>query len=551
MRIPLLCAVVGVASCGTAALPAAEPIVLVGAARLDITPDLPIQLAGYQQRTAEATRVVAPMHVRALAIGSDADGPVVLVTAEVIAVSSALSDAVATAVRARHPAIGRERVAVCATHQHNGPAIAGTIPFMFSRDLPNEVTARLDQFTAMLREKMASVALAALANRRPARLAWAQGTVSFAVNRRRIENGRHVGYTATPGGVVDHALPVMRVTDADGAVVAVLLNYACHCTVLKGGENFVHSDWAGDAATRLEAAHNGAVALVAIGCGADADPQPRGLPEVSVHGKTVADEVTRLFASPMQSLGTVTSARFKTVDIPLARTVSRAELEGRLRGPQNVAYAAGQFLRQLDAGVPLPTSISYPVQAWTFGDALAMIFLGGEVVADYALRTEAGARLRAHLDQRLCESCALLHSVETRARGGRVRSGAGDGLLRSPHPSHRRRGGANRDHGARARAQRLHHSAAQRPVDIVTRRTRTGTRWRAVFALILQSLPARRAIVAGVRPAKAHGPVDCQRARSTCASAASAGTITPTHESCRNISSAELRYAVMPLPAGV
>ena len=34
------------------------------------------------------------------------------------------------------------------------------------------------------------------------------------------------------------------------AVRAVLVNYACHCTVLKGGENFVHPDWAGDAATR-------------------------------------------------------------------------------------------------------------------------------------------------------------------------------------------------------------------------------------------------------------------------------------------------------------
>src|SRR6185503_19774398 len=225
--------------------------------------------AGYQQRTTESDSVVAPMNVRALAIGSDADGPVVLVTAEVIAVSEALSDAVASAVRAKHPAIPRERIAVCETHQHNGPAIAGTIPFMFSRDLPADVTGRLEKFTAMLREKMIAVALAALADRRPARLAWAQGTAGFAVNRRLIVDGRHTGYKSTPGGPVDHALPVLRAVDADGAVRAVLVNYACHCTVLKGGENFVHPDWAGDAATRLEAMHAGAIALVAVGCGAD------------------------------------------------------------------------------------------------------------------------------------------------------------------------------------------------------------------------------------------------------------------------------------------
>ena len=366
-------------------LPAAEPLVPVGAARVDITPELPIQLAGYQQRTTEATRVVAPLHVRALAIGSDADGPIVLVTAEVIAVSEALSDAVANAVRAKHPAILRERIAVCATHQHNGPAIAGTIPFMFSRDLPADVTGRLEKFAASLREKMVAVALEALANRRPARLSWAQGKAEFAVNRRLIVDGKHTGYTSTPGGPVDHALPVLRAVDAGGAVRAVLVNYACHCTVLKGGENFVHPDWAGDAATRIEAVHAGSVALVAIGCGADSDPQPRGLPEVATHGKTVADEVARLFAGELRPVGRVTSAKFQAIEIPLARIVSRAELEERLKGKQNVSYAATQFLKQLDAG-RLPASIRYPVQAWVFGDELAMVFLGGEVVADYALR---------------------------------------------------------------------------------------------------------------------------------------------------------------------
>ncbi len=368
-------------------LRAAGPLVSVGVARADLTPELPIQLAGYQQRTTEATRVVAPLHVRALAIGSETEGPVVLVTAEVIAVSEALSEAVAVAVRAKYPAISRARIAVCATHQHNGPAIAGTLPFMFSRDLPPETVARIEKFTTMLREKMIAVALAALADRRPARLSWAQGTADFAVNRRLIVDGKHTGYKSTPGGPVDHALPVLRAVDAaSGAMRAVLVNYACHCTTLKGGENFVHPDWAGEAATRLEAAHPGTVALVTIGCGADSDPQPRGLPEVATHGKTVAGEVARLFAGEMRPVGRVTSAKFEAIEIPLARTVPRAELEERLKAKPNIAYAAAQFLKQLHAGQPLPAGINFPVQAWVFGGELAMVFLGGEVVADYALR---------------------------------------------------------------------------------------------------------------------------------------------------------------------
>lgn len=368
------------------ALGAAETTVAVGGAKVDITPELPIRLAGYQSRPAEATRVEAPLSARALAIGSDADGPVVLVTAEVIAVSETMSDAVAAAVRAKHPGLTRERIAVCATHQHTGPAIAGTIPFMFSRDLPAEENARIERYAARLQEKLIEVALAALADRRPARLAWAQGTAEFAVNRRLIVDGKHTGYKATPGGPVDHALPVLRAVDAQGVVRAVLVNYACHCTTLKGGDNYVHPDWAGEAAKRIEGRHAGAVALVAIGCGADADPQPRGLPAVATNGGAVADAVARVMAGEMRALGRVTHAAFRRIELSLGRVVPRAELEARLTGKPNVAYAAAQFLRQLDAGKPLPLVVPYPVQAWAFEGDFAMVFLGGEVVADYALR---------------------------------------------------------------------------------------------------------------------------------------------------------------------
>ena len=368
------------------ALGAAETTVAVGGAKVDITPELPIRLAGYQSRLAEATRVEASLSARALAIGSDADGPVVIVTADVIAVSETMSDAVAAAVRAKHPGLTRERIAVCATHQHTGPAIAGTIPFMFSRDLPAEENARIERYAARLQEKLIEVALAALADRRPARLAWAQGTAEFAVNRRLIVDGKHTGYKATPGGPVDHALPVLRAVDAQGAVRAVLVNYACHCTTLKGGDNYVHPDWAGEAAKRIEGRHAGAVALVAIGCGADADPQPRGLPAVATNGGAVADEVARVMAGEMRALGRVTHAAFRRIELPLGRVVPRAELEARLTGKANVAYAAAQFLKQLDAGKPLPSIVPYPVQAWAFDGDFAMVFLGGEVVAEYALR---------------------------------------------------------------------------------------------------------------------------------------------------------------------
>lgn len=47
---------------------------------------------------------------------------------------------------------------------------------------------------------------------------------------------------------------------------------------------------------------------------------------------------------------------------------------------------ARALIEGLDRGESLPSSIPYPVQTWCFGDDLALVFLGGEVVVDYALR---------------------------------------------------------------------------------------------------------------------------------------------------------------------
>jgi hypothetical protein len=376
----------------------ADVLVPVGVARIDITPELPIRLTGYQSRIAEAVRMGAPLHARALALGGDAEGPVVLITAELIGVGEETCRFVAAALERRF-GLPRARLAVCATHTHNGPALTDVLPNMFARDLPADETARIAAYTARLRERLVEVAAAALADRRPARLAWAEGSVGFATQRRQIVDGKWKGFGLVPAGPVDHALPVLRVTAPDGGIRALFLNYACHCTTLGGADNFVHSDWAGDAAARLEAAHSGAPALVAIGCGADANPGlPRGPEGVPVHGAAVAAEVSRLLAGAWRPLGPVTAAAYRVVTLPLDPVPDQAALEAR-RGPGSRApaqYATGRFLAELAAGRSLPTSVPLPVQTWAFGRELAMVFLGGEVVSEYALRLRReldGARL--------------------------------------------------------------------------------------------------------------------------------------------------------------
>jgi hypothetical protein len=380
LRVPLLCAVNAVA------VAAAVPPAMIGVARIDITPEMPIHLVGYANREGEAGEVRGRLHARALAIGPDSRRPVVLVTVEVAGITGEIGDAVASALQESHR-LGRAQVAIGVTHTHTGPAIRGLLPFSFGRPMPDDQAARVSRYTDWLQGRLIAVARAALEDRRPGQLHWGEGRAGFATQRRRIENGRWVGFGQVAGGPVDHALPVLRATDERGGVRAVFASYACHCTTV-GGSNVIHPDWAGEASARIESAHPGAVALMGIGCGADAGPVPKGsFAAAATNGETIATEVSRVLAGPLRRLPEVTSATYRRIDLPLDRRVGREELQERAQSKQRLdAYAARQLLNELDAGRPPRTAVPLPVQVWGFGDELAMVFLGGEVVSEYSLR---------------------------------------------------------------------------------------------------------------------------------------------------------------------
>jgi neutral ceramidase len=391
----VLVAVAALASTFAATSPSRS--VPIGTAKIDITPDFPIRLSGYQNRPTEAARGETRLLARALAIGADSERPTLLITAELIGIGGETSEKVAAALKAKH-GIDRSRIAFCATHVHTGPALTDAIPYMFAKDLPGEEVERIARYTEALRRKLIEVAEAALADRKAGRLAWAEGKANFAAQRRVVENGKWTKFGVVPEGPVDHALPVLRASGESGDLRAVFINYACHCTTLTGSDNYVHHDWAGDAARRLEAENPGAVALVALGCGADANPNPRGASAVVTHGETVATEVKRLLAGPMRALGPVTASNFRRIELPLDCVVPREELERRAADKARLipAYAASKFLARMDAGEALPKAVPYLVHTWAFGGDLAMVFLAGEVVAEYSLQLKReldGARV--------------------------------------------------------------------------------------------------------------------------------------------------------------
>lgn len=383
---PIWLAWLCIAAFTAAPLAAQEEWTSVGAAKIDITPSYPIRLTGYGNRMRESEGVEEPIWAKAIAIGADeGDGPAVLITVENCGVPEGLVSQVAKVLEESHK-IPRERIVVSSSHSHSAPWVNGFAPYLFGAPTPPDHQAHVDQYSKELVEKMVAVAREAIAARRPAKLGWATGSVGFAMNRRAMKEGVYQGFGVQPDGPVDHRLPILAAKDKEGKLVAVVANYACHCTTVTGDFNLISGDWLGHAMKRIEADHPGCISLITIGCGADANPEPRGLVEqCHEHGAAFAKEVKRLLAGELTPVSPKLRARLQWIELPFADLPTREEWEQRAKEPGAVGYHAKEFLAKLDRGEKIPTSLPYVISTWTFGDDLAMVFLAGEVVVDYAI----------------------------------------------------------------------------------------------------------------------------------------------------------------------
>jgi putative membrane-bound dehydrogenase-like protein len=288
--------------------------------------------------------------------------------------------------RANLPA---ERLAITATHTHTAPMLKNVAPTLFSMPIPPEHQERIDRYTKELTDHLEKVALAALADRKPARLAYGMGKATFAMNRR------------TKGGPVDHDLPLLAVYGADDKLRAVHVNYACHCVTLSN--NKISGDWAGFVQSLIEENHPGAIALVSIGCGADQNPTSGVTGDkvdiARAQGAEIAAEVRRLLGGLLTPLEGALTTRTKKLTLPLADLPTKEQWEAKATQKGAVGYHAQVNLARLQRGGKIADRIDYPVQVWTFGKSLAMVFLPGEVVVDYSLRLKKeldGQRLWIH-----------------------------------------------------------------------------------------------------------------------------------------------------------
>ena len=354
-----------------------------GLGRADITPKDPIWLAGYAGRNKPSEGIDQKLNVKALALKDATGATTVIVSADTIGTGRQFTDTVAARLAEKYN-LPRERFLFAASHSHNTPVIYGNLTDMYG--LAPEHLETVKRYTKFFEDQVVVAAEQALNSLEPVRLKFAEGNAGFAGNRREF-GPAGVKFGINPTGPVDHSVPVLRIEREDGTLKSILLGYACHCTT-PGTEYKVSGDWAGYAQEYLELTYPGTSALFITGCGADANPNPRGsFLYARQHGLALAGSVARVLNEPMREVKGPITARFANVDLPIGTPPGKAYYEGMLtnKAPAVQRYAH-RHIGMIERGEPFMKSYPCPVQVFRFGSDLTMIALGGEVVVDYAHR---------------------------------------------------------------------------------------------------------------------------------------------------------------------
>jgi neutral ceramidase len=370
-----------------AAEPNAATLWKAGVAKVNISPELPIWLSGYASRNKPANSKHDDLWAKALVL-QDANGRrAVLVTMDLVGIPREISQNVCKELESQYK-LPRASIALNVSHTHSGPVVRGNLMAMYSLD--EDQSRRINEYRSALKDKLVNVVGDAIKTLAPAKVEWGIGEADFAVNRRnnkeaQVPKLREEGKLAGP---VDHALPVLTVSDSDGKLRAIVGGYACHATVMS--EYFVTADWPGAGQNDLEKRHPGAIAMFVAGCGGDQNPLPRrGMSYVEKYGEDFAAGVDKAIEAGLKPIAPTLHTTYSEIELPFDKLPTRAELDTTTAAARPQGPWAKYMLAEWDRDGGLPATYPYPIQAWDLGDQLTWVFLGGEVVVDYSLRLKS------------------------------------------------------------------------------------------------------------------------------------------------------------------
>jgi hypothetical protein len=386
-----------------------------GVARRDITPPEGIAIRNWGAAPDPVSKGVhRPLTATALAFSPDGGDPCVLVAADL---GWWRTHADEWKVRGRlldTLGLAPERLVLALSHTHAGPSLRAADDGRPGWEL-------VEPYLAHVTEAAADAAREALASSRQAELAFATGWSGLATDRDLAVDGSILcGFN--PRGTPDGTLVVGRVATADGALLATVVNYACHPTTLAWENAAISPDWVGAMRELVEGATGDAPCLFLQGASGELAPLeqytgafetadgngrrlghavlavleglPRPFCRFELTGRVESGTAAAVWQQRRAAGSAASTCVRRTVTLPLRRPepigelrrrwgdVGEAQLRERLSRLENVRRAVG--------GGP---DVEVPYWVWRLGDA---IVVAQPCEAYSQLQVELRSRLSPH-----------------------------------------------------------------------------------------------------------------------------------------------------------
>jgi hypothetical protein len=299
-----------------------------GCAKIDITPPVGAWLAGYRVREKPSDGISDQLYAKAMVL-DDGRNKVAIVSADLLWVSLEVTTDVRKMVKER-VGIAEENVLICATHTHFGPKID-----RFAKDWPDAPVSEINQsYIQTLKQKIADSIIAADKNVKEVKVGVVKGEIPEVVyNRRTKRSNGSVAMTfrlppAEPNltfGPIDPQVSILKIEDANGALVGALVNFACHPVCGgPGREKFysISADYPGRTAQVVEQMEGG-ICLFALGTAGDMNPvmADRKNPRSQI-GRALGGEVLRRIQFVPTSGEITLRAMKKPVILPIKENLS-------------------------------------------------------------------------------------------------------------------------------------------------------------------------------------------------------------------------------------
>jgi hypothetical protein len=339
-----------------------------GVAKIDITPEKPVKMAGYGARTALSEGVHDPLSARVVAFENNGKR-LVLVSTDLIGFYGGTADHFRRIISNEFKLKAGE-LFLSSVHTHGGPSLTIDKEKGHANNL---------EYTKDLEPKLIEVIRNALNNMAPIQIGAGVGYSPVGMNRRELRfdssGNSSIRLGRNPYGPTDKEVLVMKLARPDGEVRAALFDYATHATCL-GGKNLVISgDVMGLAEQFVEKILGEEVVAAGFaGASGNIDPwfrvlpafntEPGWIPEPVLLGTLLGEEVVHVFRDIEDvSGGGEIGAAFVTLKLP-GKPRNEDEIEkDHPPTPLNVTAARVGDIAFVGLGAEVLTEIGMSIKA--------------------------------------------------------------------------------------------------------------------------------------------------------------------------------------------